>query len=535
MRGASGRILLAGVLVAVLLGAYYRFLGRAEKAFWYDETYTALRVSGHTEAEAVRELWNGTRIVSVASLAKYQVVDPARGVTDSVRSLAQEENEHAPLYYALVSAWARVTGSSPGTLRTLSGIFSLLSLAALYALALELFRSRRAALLALAFGAVSPFFVIYAQEAREYSLISLVTLLSGLLLLRALRRDGVGDWAAYAGSVALCLNTSILSAPVLLAHGLFVLVSSFRSARRSLVAYGAASAAGALAFLPWLLVIRHYLDTFQSNTTLTQHHGLVTVAKTWLHSLVLFFFDVNLIEATPFVLRVAYFTTGACVLGLLVHAALMLGRPGPDRRAATFLALTLGVPLLLWFARDLAAHQASAPRYVIGSVGGLAIVVGRVVDRELDGPSPRRRAQLGILTWALVVLGLVSSSFAARSRFWRNKGQMDAQAAAADVINRAARPLVVFDGSAFDFFVYAHLLRPDVRLLAEFDCDTCRLSDRPFLPRLRDFASASDDVFLLKPSESLLRHVAATPGVKCRPLVFDTPRAPPTFIVSLAP
>ncbi len=81
-------------------------------------------------------------------------------------------DQHPPLYYILLHGWMTVFGDSPTALRLLSVFFSIATLPLIHQLARRITRSSIVALTALAFLAVSPFHVRYAQEARMYALLT---------------------------------------------------------------------------------------------------------------------------------------------------------------------------------------------------------------------------------------------------------------------------------------------------------------------------------------------------------------------------
>jgi len=87
----------------------------------------------------------------------------------------------------------RAFGSTPLWTRLLAVGLSLTALPLMYALAFELFASRSVSLIATALLAVSPFFILYAYQAREYGLLSSAILLSSVLFLRAVRLGGAQE------------------------------------------------------------------------------------------------------------------------------------------------------------------------------------------------------------------------------------------------------------------------------------------------------------------------------------------------------
>jgi len=106
------------------------------------------------------------------------------------RTIFPEQNPHASLYYALFWAWLKLVGTSELAARFFSIMFGTLGLVTAYRLARDGW-GVRPALVAALFMAVSPFFIWYAQEARQYALYLFLGLLSTLCLSRALGLLGV--------------------------------------------------------------------------------------------------------------------------------------------------------------------------------------------------------------------------------------------------------------------------------------------------------------------------------------------------------
>ena len=88
-----------------------------------------------------------------------------------------------PLYYYLLYGWIELFGDSERAVRSLSVLFGVLTVPLMYGVGWQLFRSRLAGLLAALLVAVSPLHVWYGQEARMYTLLTFLCLLSSYLLL----------------------------------------------------------------------------------------------------------------------------------------------------------------------------------------------------------------------------------------------------------------------------------------------------------------------------------------------------------------
>jgi 4-amino-4-deoxy-L-arabinose transferase-like glycosyltransferase len=177
-----------------------------------------------------------------------------------------------PLYYYLLWPWVRLGGTSEYALRFLSVAFGTLTVALLWAAGRRLL-GERAAWLGAVILTLSPLHVYYAQEARMYTLLTFLGLLSSYLLLRwlevqspSLRSPYV--WAYVLTAVA-ALYTHYFAFFLLAAHALYVLALWLRQLRSEQPLKPGIPTSIAIAlsililYLPWLpfLVTRYGVDT----------------------------------------------------------------------------------------------------------------------------------------------------------------------------------------------------------------------------------------------------------------------------------
>ena len=87
---------------------------------------------------------------------------------------------HPPLYYFLLKIWSLFFGSSDFALRSMSAFFGALTIILSYFLVKRLY-DRKNALFASSFLAISPMLIRYSQEARMYTMVSFL----GVLTVRA--------------------------------------------------------------------------------------------------------------------------------------------------------------------------------------------------------------------------------------------------------------------------------------------------------------------------------------------------------------
>ncbi len=154
----------SGFTLVLLTGAAaaLRFLFLAKKPFWFDECFSV---------EVARLSWH-----------------------DMVRLLWRRE-ANMSLYYLLLRGWLHF-GSSPFFIRSLSVIFSLATLPAIFWLAGKLY-DRRVALIAVALMSFNAYHIRYAQEARSYSLFVLLATLSVGFFVATLREPSRRCRAGY--------------------------------------------------------------------------------------------------------------------------------------------------------------------------------------------------------------------------------------------------------------------------------------------------------------------------------------------------
>lgn len=168
------------------------------------------------------------------------------------------QDVHPPLYYLALHFWMEFFGETEFASRLLSVLFGVLAILAIYKLATLLY-DKGTGLLAAALLAVSHFNIEFSQEARMYTLLALLSLLSIYFFFKLLvgQKSGLA-LALYIVASALMTYTHVYSFLVLAAQNIFWLSLCFTSRdtfRRVWVRWLLAQAAVAVLFLPWLSVL----------------------------------------------------------------------------------------------------------------------------------------------------------------------------------------------------------------------------------------------------------------------------------------
>ena len=209
--------------------------------------------------------------------------DEGVAYTHSLRTLPElipllQRNVHVPAYFALLGVWQDVTGSSEFSLRMLSALFSILSVAWTYALGKRLFHPI-AGLVAMGLVALNTFSIYYAQETRMYAMLAMVAVASMWVyvgFLRELTYSRTGRSMSLHYGIALALlntvgvYTHVVYALVMLAQGvmasLWLLMMLFDAIRsdeglnirpmiKAFLAYALANIVTIILFSPWLSII----------------------------------------------------------------------------------------------------------------------------------------------------------------------------------------------------------------------------------------------------------------------------------------
>ncbi len=227
-RALTSRLALLAILV---VASALRLWGASGRALWFDEAFC----------------------VRLAQFDWSEIA--ARAALDN----------HPPLFFAILKVWVAVFGSSPLAMRGLEVLLGVATVGLVYALARRVFRTTvtagspvLAATIAAGWVAVHPVHVLWTTQVRMYALAGLLATASALLLLRALENPTASRrWVAWTLTAIALAYTHYFGAFVVLAQGLFAVVTVWRSTERraGLVRVVVSGLAIGLAFAPWLSVV----------------------------------------------------------------------------------------------------------------------------------------------------------------------------------------------------------------------------------------------------------------------------------------
>ncbi|MBE9097405.1 glycosyltransferase family 39 protein [Tychonema sp. LEGE 07203] len=496
------RWLIGLLAIGILLGIGFRFFEIDRKLYWHDEVYTSIRAAGFTRQEIDSELFQN-RIVPAPELQKYQRLKPGSTAADTIRSLALEDPQHPPLYFLMARLWMQEFGSSLAASRSLPAILSLLSLPLMYVLALELFASNLAALVATALLALSPFDILFAQTARQYSLLTATVIGSSWLLLRAVRLRNWQSWAYYSLAIALGFYTHPFFSLTLIGHGVFIIASWLFVKQKKLRShitnsqFFLAVTAALILYAPWIYVLATNLERASSTTDWTRvSPGWLYLAKLWTLSFTALFFDFDFgfENIWTYLLRLPFL--------LLIAAGIYQVCRQRSSSTLLFILTSIFVPFLILALPDLilGGKRSAVSRYLISCFPAVQLAVACLFASHLK---TQQRF------WQVILAGVFTASIAsctlsAVSDTWWSKDLSYFNAEVARNINKEAianrsikDTIVISDrGNDFtnmgDLLSLSYLLDKDVRLIL--------LSQSPDMEMLNKYSAP----LVFRPSEKLI-------------------------------
>lgn len=148
----------------------------------------------------------------------------ASGETVTIIGTLATRDIHPPLFFILLGSWTSVFGSTEvAAVRLLPALISILGILATYFLARELWGPQFGFLASLLL-ATSPLLVLRGLMVRPYSLVLCLAMLSLAFQVRLLREPRPREFVGYTLATTLMLYTDYLSATLLLAQNVLVLI-----------------------------------------------------------------------------------------------------------------------------------------------------------------------------------------------------------------------------------------------------------------------------------------------------------------------
>lgn len=359
-------------ILILILGIFFRIINLDKKIYWVDEVATSLRIFGFIKNEVITQV-SEKGLVGIEDLKKFQQPSKEKNFNQTLKAL-KTSPEHAPFYFILAKIWTMVFGSSVTGIRMLSVCFSLLSLACIFWLCCELFKSYFVGGVAICLMAVSPLYVAYAQEARPYSLWVVTILLSHVALLKAIRLNRPRNWLFYGLAIALCFYTSLLSILMVLSHIIYNLALENFSLKPKVINQVSALFIATLTFSPWLVIIVENLQVVEKNTTwMRASLNIFAMIAIWIYSIFPVFIETPIyLKLDPLIILRIFIDFNLFLL--ISFSFYFIWRTTP-KQISLFIITQFFIPLLVLKTTDLVKgwQISTAIRYMMPSY--LAIIL----------------------------------------------------------------------------------------------------------------------------------------------------------------
>jgi uncharacterized membrane protein len=343
--GKSRSVFFALVCLSLLAGIWLRWSGLSDQSLWADEGYTT---------------W-------------FSQFSPP------VQWHLMPWETQAPIYHIALHYWTDLWGKSEAAFRSLSALFSCLSLIVLYLIARKMWPSRAFLILSLTLCSVSFFQIWYAKEARSYALFAFFLLVSVYSLQLCLEKQNLPRLIGVVIAISAALythNMALYYVPGLVAFWfIYPSALSFSEKITKALVIGAIVA---LLYIPWLpLLIKQAISV----------HGYFwapkpTVTDLFNSFLIFSGLDVFVLKMTRYHLLSVpglfgfWFWVGLVVL-ILCFCMIGAWRANAteDRRKCIALQLYVLLPIFLVFAWSRISTSVYVNRNLIGACALLPLVI----------------------------------------------------------------------------------------------------------------------------------------------------------------
>jgi uncharacterized membrane protein len=178
-----------------------------------------------------------------------------QGISAIIENRSQTVNP--PLYFIILHYWVRVFGDSEVSLRLPSVLFGLLSIPMIYKIGSAIFDKKVGALASLLL-AIAMIHIRYSQEARGYSLMALLALVSMYYFIGILQTPSLARSTGYVIATGLLLYTHFYGLLIVLCQNIYyltILTFSSDDTPLRLRSWILTQAILFLSFMPWLRVL----------------------------------------------------------------------------------------------------------------------------------------------------------------------------------------------------------------------------------------------------------------------------------------
>jgi uncharacterized membrane protein len=429
------------VIVVFGLGVFFRVAGLGNKMYSHDEAYTSLYAAGYLGGDVFAGIWDG-KDKTVEDIQEFLKPSEDKNIIHILSLIALYRPHQAPLFFLLAHYWMHFIGFTPSAMRGLAALFGLLSIPAMYWFSRELFRSSRTALVSTAFLAISPFHILFSQDARPYSLWTLVTILSSAALLRATQKNNINAWMLYSLTLILGVYSHQLFILVAVVHGFYFIGIHLTHYKQKYMGFLLASLFAFLAYAPWLyFVITRWQQIARQVDVLSMQTAWYRFIQRWIllfsSPLLDLDFNSNTANLAPYFLRLL-------ILIFTAYAFLFLLRHG-TKQEKLFLTLIYLVTIGIFIVLDLifGGMRSITGRYFVPANTATIMVVAYFITNKLDRAPQKTDIKWRLLISALMITSISSNVNSLLAETWWNKELSRVRPEFVNEINREQTLLIV--------------------------------------------------------------------------------------------
>ncbi len=166
---------------------------------------------------------------------------------------------HPPLYYLVLKFWTSLFGSTEIGARNLSILCGVLSVWVVYLVGNKLF-GRTIGLITALLLATAPLHVYYSQEARMYSLETLLVLISVYMFTQVLEQQSVVRWLLFTFLNILLLYTDYLPTFIFIVYWLFIFYRRKSFSKQFVTYFAISQVVVIVSFLPFVPIFIRQLQ-----------------------------------------------------------------------------------------------------------------------------------------------------------------------------------------------------------------------------------------------------------------------------------
>src|SRR3989338_1762189 len=194
------------LIMILVLGSFLRVYRIDSESFWIDEAATA-----YTTQQKPFEI-----VVDI-----YKTLEHAPQYNN--KELGNGGGGIPPFYLLVANYWTKLFGLSEFKLRLLSALFGVLSIYMIFLVGKILFDYRIGLISAFVLS-INYIHIHYSQEARSYSLLVFLTLMTAYFLLNALKTNKKYNWFVYIISSIMLIYTHYFGFFMLFFEYLFLII-----------------------------------------------------------------------------------------------------------------------------------------------------------------------------------------------------------------------------------------------------------------------------------------------------------------------